>query len=63
MNKIIEFLKKNWTIIINYLIIFISYSIVYNHPEVVWAEFLLGIWLFVSAGFGLYKWFMGKPKK
>ena len=50
----------NWMIVVNYAIIFVAYSIVYNVPQVVFAEFLLGIWLFASAAIGGYKWFTKK---
>ena len=44
---------KNWFIIVNYLVIFISYSVIYGKDGVVFAEVLLGLWLFVSAAYGL----------
>jgi len=51
---------ENWFTIVNYLVIFISYSIIYGKEGVVFAEVLLGLWLFASASYGLYKLFMKK---
>ena len=62
MVKILDWLKQHWMHLINYLVIIIAYSIIYGHTDIVWAEFLLGIWLFVSAAFAGYRWFNKKPK-
>ncbi|MFA5207285.1 MAG: hypothetical protein WC428_01270 [Candidatus Paceibacterota bacterium] len=51
---------KNWMIVLNYLIIFIAYSIIYGKDGVVGAEVLLGLWLFASAAIGGWKWFTKK---
>lgn len=48
---------KNWFMIVNYLVIFISYSIIYGHEDVVFAEVFLGLWMFVSIAFGVFKLF------
>jgi len=61
-NILKKWLEKYWMIIVNYLIIFISYSIVFGHDEVVWAQFLLGIWMFTSIAYAMFKIFM-KGKK
>ena len=53
---------KNWLLFVNYLVVFISYSIIYGHEDVVWAELLLGLWIFVSIGYAGWKIFM-TPKK
>jgi hypothetical protein len=58
--KLKAWFKKNWMIVVNYLIIFISYSIIYGKEGVVGAETLLGLWLFASAAYGGYKLFMKK---
>lgn len=47
---------KNWLLFVNYLVVFISYSIIYGHEDVVWAELLLGLWIFVSIGYAGWKW-------
>lgn len=60
IEKIKAWFKKNWMIVINYLIIIISYSTIYGKDGVVAAEVLLGLWLFASAAYGGYKWFMKK---
>lgn len=53
---------KNWFMIVNYIIIIVSYSIIYGHPDVVFAEVLLGLWLFFSVGYAGYKWFIKSDK-
>jgi hypothetical protein len=58
MEKLKTWFKKNWMIVVNYLIIFISYSIIYGKDGVVGAEVLLGLWLFASAAYGTYKFFI-----
>lgn len=64
MKNLIEKIKawfgKNWMIVVNYLVIFISYSNIYGKDGVVFAEVLLGLWLFASAAYGMYKLFMKK---
>jgi len=59
-NKFIAWFKKNWFMIINYIVILLSYSIVYGHEEIVVAETLLGLWIFTSIAYGAYKWFIKK---
>lgn len=59
LNKIKAWFKKNWMIVVNYLVIFTAYSLVYD-KGVVLAEVLLGLWLFASAAIGGYKWFTRK---
>jgi hypothetical protein len=58
--KIKAWFIKNWFMIVNYLVIFISYSIIYGHEGVVFAEFFLGIWMFLSVAYGAFKWFIKK---
>ncbi|MBN1214173.1 MAG: hypothetical protein JXA99_01900 [Candidatus Lokiarchaeota archaeon] len=65
MKKIKEILEniknwfiKNWFMIVNYLIIFSAYSIVYGKLDI--ASVLLGLWLFVSVAYAGYKWFIKK---
>jgi hypothetical protein len=53
--KVWPWLKKNWMVIVNYLVIFISYSIIYNKGVEV-AETLLGLWIFVSLAYAGYKY-------
>jgi hypothetical protein len=59
-DKIKDWFKKNWMIVVNYLVIFLAYSICYGKDGVVGAEVLLGLWLFASAAYGMYKIFMKK---
>lgn len=51
---------KNWLLIVSYIVIFISYSITYGHDDIVVANTLLGLWLFISMGYVGYKWFKSK---
>jgi len=51
---------KNWLLIVNYIVIFLSYSITYGHDDVVFANVLLGLWLFVSIAYAGYNWFKNK---
>lgn len=60
LEKIKAWFIKNWFTVVNYVVIFLSYSIIYGKEGVVWAELLLGLWLFASAAYGVYKWFMKK---
>jgi hypothetical protein len=53
--------KKNWFIIVNYIIIFMAYSMIYGKEGVVGAEVLLGLWIFASIAYAGWKWF-NKPK-
>ena len=63
INKPLPWLKENWMIIGCYAVIFISYSIIYGHDDVVWAETLLGLWMFASVAYGAFKLFMKDTKK
>lgn len=58
--KIINWSLKNWLLLVNYIVIFVSYSNVYGHEELVGTETLLGLWIFVSAAYVLYKLFIKK---
>jgi len=60
LEKIKAWFIKNWFFVVNYLVIFISYSIIYDVEGVVFAELLLGLWLFASAAYGAYKLTMKK---
>ena len=57
VGKLKVWFLKNWFMIINYLVIFISYSIIYGHEEVVFAEVFLGLWMFASIAYGVFKLF------
>jgi|LSQX01.3.fsa_nt_gb hypothetical protein len=52
-----EFLKKYWMVIVNYLVIIAAYSTIFD-KGMVWTELILGLWIFVSAAFGMYKLFI-----
>ena len=51
---------KNWLLIMSYVVIFLSYSITYGYDDVVFANVLLGLWLFISIGYAGYNWFKSK---
>lgn len=45
--KILPWLSKNWLDIINIIVLFIMYSIIYEKPGMEWAEVIGGLWIFV----------------
>jgi len=45
--KILPWLTKNWLEIINLIVLFIIYSIIYEKPGMAWAEVIGGLWIFV----------------
>jgi len=59
-NKFIIWFKTNWFMIVNYIIIVVSYSIIYGNDAAIFAETLLGLWIFVSIAYGGYKIFIKK---
>ena len=61
--KIVKgWLLKNWFMIANYLVIFISYSIIYGKEGVSFAEVLLALWMLTSVGYAGYNLFNKKNK-
>lgn len=60
VSKLWPWFKKYWMVVVNYLVIFISYSIIYNKGVEV-AETLLGLWMFASVAYAAYKYLV--PKK
>ena len=56
VEKVKEFFKKYWMVFVNYIVIFIAYSTVYD-KGLSSTELILGLWIFVSAAVGLFKWF------
>jgi hypothetical protein len=59
-----EWFKNNWMITISYVVIFTAYSMIYE-KGVPGAETILGLWLFISAAYGMYRLFewLNKKKK
>lgn len=55
--KMKEFLKKYWMVIVNYIVILIAYSTVFE-KGMSGTELILGLWIFVSAAYGMYKLFI-----
>lgn len=53
MEKLKNFFKNNYLIIINYLVLLIIYGI--NKNMII--EVITGLWLFASAAIGLFKLF------
>ena len=62
LSKPWAWVKKNWFLIINYIIIIVAYNNVYGKDGVVFAEVLLGLWIFASVAYAGWKWF-NKPKQ
>ena len=60
--KPLAWFKKNWFMVINYLVIVLAYNSIDGKEGVVGAEVLLGLWIFFSIGYAGWKWF-NKPKK
>ena len=58
--KPLVWLKKNWMIIVNYLVIALAYNNIYGKDGVVFTEVLLGLWIIVSIGYAGYKLFVKK---
>ena len=56
-NSIKTWFLKNWFLIVHYIVIFISYSLVYGHDGMVIPETLLGLWLFISIAYAGWKLF------
>ena len=52
---------KNWFIILNYVIIFVAYSVIYG-SQFTGVEVLLGLWIFFSIAYAAYKWFIKSNK-
>ncbi len=46
--------KKHWMVVVNFIVIFLAYNNVYDKPGVVFAEVLLGLWLFTCGAYALY---------
>ena len=46
-----------WKFLLNYFIIIIAYSSIYDKPNVLLAETLLGLWLFASVSYLIYTFF------
>ncbi len=55
--RLLTWFKKHWMVIVNFIVIFLAYNNVYDKPGVVFAEVLLGLWLFVCGAYALYKLF------
>lgn len=60
ITKPLVWFKKNWFMVVNYLVIVLAYNIVYGKEGVGGAEALLGLWIFFSIAFAGYKWFTKK---
>ncbi len=63
MTKILPWLKENWAVFGSYVVIFIAYTIVYGHDDVVWAELILALWMFASVAYVGFKLFFKGAKK
>ena len=57
VEKPLAWFKKNWFMIVNYLVIILAYNNVYGKEGVGGAEVLLGLWIFASIAYAGWKWF------
>jgi len=46
-SKVLPRLVKSWLHIINLIVLLTIYSIVYEKPDVIWADVIGGLWIFV----------------
>lgn len=60
IEKIKNWFVKNWFNLLNFIVLFVSYSIIFGIEGALYAEVLLGIWIMVNVGYFGYKWFIKK---
>jgi len=60
LEKIKNWLVKNWFNLVNFIVLFTSYSIIFGVEKALYAEVLLGLWIMVNVGYFGYKWFTKK---
>lgn len=60
LNKPWIWIKKHWFMIVNYVVIVLSYNNVYGKEGAGFAEVLLGLWIFASIAYVAWKWFNKK---
>lgn len=60
LGKIKNWLVKNWFNLVNFIVLFTSYSIIFGVEKALYAEVLLGLWIMVNVGYFGYKWFTKK---
>jgi hypothetical protein len=58
--KPLAWFKKNWFMVVNYLVIVLAYNNVYGKEGAGFAEVLLGLWIFASIAYAGWKWFTKK---
>lgn len=54
---------KNWFYIVNYTVIVLVYSNISGKEDVIWSNFLLSFWIFLSLAFVGYKMLLKKNTK
>lgn len=59
MKKFIEWLKKNWLQVVNFVILLLIYGV---NKEQLGVEVITGLWIFSLAGIYGWRWF-NKPRK
>jgi len=60
LGKPLTWLKKNWMVLVNYLVIVLAYNNVYGKDGVLFTEVLLGLWIFASVVSAVYYIFIKK---
>lgn len=58
--KIKAWFLKNWFITSNYVVLLLTYAIIYGKEGTGWAQAILTLWMIASAGYGGYKLFSKK---
>lgn len=58
--KPLAWIKKNWFMIVNYIVIVLAYNNVYGKTNAEFAEVLLGLWIFTSIAYAGWKLFIKK---
>jgi len=56
----LAWIKKNWFMIVNYIVIVLAYNNIYGKTNAEFAEVLLGLWIFTSVAYAGWKLFIKK---
>ena len=60
--KVLPWLKKNWMQIVNFIVILVAYSKVYEQPGFGGVELILGLCLFIMLGYYIFWKLFGLEK-
>lgn len=61
-NNMKNWALNNWMAILNFFIIILSYLIIHYGQQVLFAEAILGSWIFISMGYFFYDTFIKNKK-